>query len=250
MPVILDIGNTSITYGLYDGGRLHASGYCLYNDIPKLFKNWSKSGKYNLSDVVICSVVPKITHKVVNSLPKEKGRKIWIVGKHLNIDFPHKYKPFNKLGKDRAVNIYGALRMYQAPFLVLDFGTAIKADYVSAKGVYEGGMIIPGPEIAFQALTERAALLPKKMRLPETSASFLGTNTYDCMNAGILEGYGAMADGLIARFKEKYGKDLRVIVTGGFATHLKPFTRSMDNVDPLHPLKSLLILFKSTVKKR
>ncbi len=250
MPVILDIGNTSITYGLYDGGRLHASGYCLYNDIPKLFKNWQKSGKYNLSDVVICSVVPKVTPKVINRLPKEKGRKIWIVGKNLSIEFPHKYKPFDKLGKDRAVNIYGALRMYKAPFLVLDFGTAIKADYVSAKGVYEGGMIIPGPEIAFQALTERAALLPKKMRLPKTSASFLGTNTYDCMNAGILEGYGAMADGLIARFKEKYGNDLRVIVTGGFATHLKPFTRSMDNVDPLHPLKSLLILFKSTINKR
>lgn len=245
MLILLDVGNTAVTYGIYDGGRLLYSGSSLYNHIPKIVKNWSKSGRDNNSvNIIISSVVPKITPIIRKSIKGNKRVKIWVVRENLPIPIKHKYRNIKQLGIDRAVDIYGALRMYKAPLLILDFGTAITADYVSKKGVFEGGMIIPGPQISFQALIARGALLPKNLRLPRTHKSFLGRNTYDCMASGILEGYGALTDELISRFKKRFGKNLRVIATGGFAEHLKPYVHPFDIYDPRHSIKSLLLLAK------
>ena len=138
--------------------------------------------------------------------------------------------------------------MYQPPLLVIDYGTAITFDYISRGGIFEGGMIIPGPEIAFQSLIEKAALLPKKIRLPERSASFLGRSTYDCMASGILQGYGAMTEGLITRFKKRFGPRLKVIATGGFSSRLAGFTRSFDVLDPRHSIKSLRLIFDDLIQ--
>ncbi len=248
MLLLFDIGNTSVTYGVYQGNRSLKFGSCLYNDIPKLVKNWSRSGVFkNDFNIVIGSVVPKNTLFLKKILSK-KGGKTWTVGKNLPIPVPHRYSSKRKLGIDRIINIYGGLQMVKPPFLIIDYGTAITFDYVSKKGVFEGGMIVPGPEVAFQALIERAALLPKKLRLPKKSGSFLGRTTYDCMSSGIFEGYGAMTDGLVARFRNRYGKNLRVIATGGFAMHLKPYAASLKRVDPRHSIKSLFLLFKNEGK--
>ena len=243
MLILLDVGNTAITYGLYQGGRLQASGSFMKNDIPKIVKKWSKNGALNKSKALISSVVPEITSILKKSIAK-KGAKVWVLGQNLPISIKNRYASIKKLGMDRIVNIYGALRMYKPPFVILDLGTAIKADFVSRKGVFEGGMIIPGAELAFQALIQKAALLPKKLRLPSKSKSFLGRSTYDCMATGILEGYGSMLDGLVARFKRHLGKEIRVIATGGFAKTLRPYTHSFDILDTQHSLKSLLIIFK------
>lgn len=149
---------------------------------------------------------------------------------------------------DRIVNIYGALRMYKPPFIIVNFGTAMTVDYVSKKRIFEGGMIIPGPEIAFQALIQRAALLPKKLRLPYKRSSFLGRTTFDCMSSGILEGYGSMTYELIRRFKRRFGSDIPIIATGGFAPHLRPYAHCFDLVDDRHSIKSLLIIFKDYLR--
>ena len=248
MVILLDIGNTAVTYGHYSRGRFHSFGYVIYNDIPKIFKKWSKSGALNNSNIVIGSVVPKITYIIKKSLERERTAKLWVVGENLPLAIKHRYFNFKRLGADRVVNIYGALKMYKPPLLMIDFGTAVTADYISAKGVFEGGMIIPGPETAFQALIEKAALLPKKIRLPKTRQSFLGRSTYECISSGILEGYGSMTDELICRFKNHFGKKIRVIATGGFAIHLKPYVHHFDILDSRHSIKSLLILFKDKVR--
>lgn len=252
MLILLDIGNTAVTYGIYKGGRLLRSGSCIYNDIPKIVKKCLISGYSSKINVIISSVVPKITKSMTlgtgplrfpGPVPKVK---IWVVGRNLPVKIKHRYQ-FSKLGVDRAVNIYGALRIYKAPFLIIDSGTAITFDYVSKQGVFEGGMIVPGPEVSLQALMERAALLPKNILLPKKAASFLGRTTYDCMVSGILEGYGALTDGLIERFRKRYGKSLKVIATGGFMNHLKPYTRQIDVVDLRHSVKSLLLLAKTQI---
>ena len=213
----IDIGNTAATVGFYEGGRLMDFGSIYYNDIPKYASKWSRSGKNNHIDIVISSVFPEITSKVKKSLGSKIGQKIWVVGKDIPIKINHKYNDYNSLGCDRKVNAYGATRMYRLPMLVIDYGTAITFDYIDAKGVFQGGMIIPGPETAYRALGQRAALLPKNLRLPSKARSFLGKNTRECMESGILEGYGAMTDELILRFRKRYGKRLRVLATGGFA---------------------------------
>lgn len=244
MIILFDIGNTALTYGVYRGKRFLSFGSVIHNDIPKLISNCFKSGGNSINHVVISSVVPKTTRFIKNSINTKRPIKIWIAGGNLPIPLKHKYRSFKKLGHDRAVNLYGALRIHRLPLLMIDYGTAITLDYLSSKGVFEGGMIIPGPEISFQALLQRAALIPKNIRLPKKSTSFLGRTTYDCIRSGILQGYGAMTDGLIARFKKRFGKKLRVIATGGFVKHLGPYCRSLNIKDPKHSLKSLLILFK------
>jgi type III pantothenate kinase len=249
MLILLDIGNTSVTYGLYEGGRLQRFGSSLFNEIPKLIKNCSKKGAKYKIDLVISSVVPKKTAILKKQFGKKKAFNLWVIGENIPTLIKHRYHPAKNLGADRIVNIYGALRIYGAPFLIIDYGTAITFDYVSKKRVFEGGMIVPGPEISFQALIERAAQLPKKVRLPEGTSHFLGRNTYPCMESGILQGYGALTDGLIRRFKSRFGP-LKVIATGGFAQHLRPFCKELEVVDPKHAIKSLLLIFKDFQRRR
>lgn len=244
--VAIDIGNTAATVGFYEAGRLLDFGSIYYNDIPKYINKFNKSGKDFHLDVVISSVFPEITSKLKKMLNPHKWQKLWIVGRDLPVKLSHKYSNFNALGCDRKVNCYGAIRMYKLPLLVIDYGTAITFDYIDAEGVFQGGMIIPGPETAYRALSQRAALLPKSTPLPKKTKSFLGKNTQECMSSGILEGYGAMTDELIQRFRKRYGKNLRVLATGGFATVIRPYTKHLSTVDPQHSIKSLLTLWRDS----
>jgi type III pantothenate kinase len=241
----IDIGNTAATVGFYEGGRLIDFRSMDYDDIPKYANKLIKSGNDNHLDFVISSVFPKITKKMISSIGIKKGQKLWIVGKNLKIKIRHKYNDYNGLGCDRNINAYGAIKMYRLPMLVIDYGTAITFDYIDSKGVFQGGMIIPGPETAYRALGQRAALLPKALRLPKRAKAFLGKNTRACMESGILEGYGAMTDELILRFQNRYGKNLRVLATGGFAEVIRPYTKRIGTIDPKHSVKSLLALWRN-----
>lgn len=244
----IDIGNTAATVGFYEGGRLLKFESIYYNNIPKYVAKLMKNGFNSYLDVVISSVFPKITQKINKLIKRKSGLSLWVVGKDLPVKISHKYNKYNVLGCDRKVNIYGATRMYRLPILVIDYGTAITVDYIDSKGVFQGGMIIPGPETAYRALGQRAALLPKELPFPKKAKSFIGRGTRECMESGILEGYGAMTDELIARFRKRYGKNLRVLATGGLAGVILPHTRHIDCIDPQHSIKSLLALFRERHK--
>ncbi len=240
----IDIGNTAATFGFYEAGRLLDFGSMAYNAIPKYVNKLTSRGRYSHLDVIISSVSPKITSFLKCKLQSINGLKLWVVGGNTPIKIRHKHIKYSNLGVDRKVNIYGAIRMYRLPILVIDYGTAITFDYIDSKGVFRGGMIIPGPETALRALCQRAALLPKDLPLPRKAKAFLGKNTRECMESGILEGYGAMTDELILRFRKRYGKNLRVLATGGFAEVIRPYTKNIDTFDPKHSIKSLLALWR------
>ncbi|MBI4710898.1 MAG: type III pantothenate kinase [Candidatus Omnitrophica bacterium] len=240
----IDIGNTAATIGFYEGGRLIDFRSMNYNNIPKYAKKLTTGGKYSHLDIIISSVFPKITYFLICKLQSINGVTIHTVGRNIPIKIRHNYNNYNALGVDRKVNIYGAVRMYRLPLLVIDYGTAITFDYIDSKGVFQGGMIIPGPETAYRALGQRGALLPKELPLPKKAKSFLGRNTRECMESGILEGYGAMTDELIQRFQKRYGKNLRVLATGGFAEVIRLYTKHIDTIDPQHSIKSLLALWR------
>ncbi len=243
MLILFDVGNTAVTYGAsLRGGKLEHFGSCLYNDIPKIMRFLIKKGVKNKINIVLTSVVPKITRKI-KLFCKSHAIKIWVAGENLPVPLKHCYPKKQAPGIDRLVCLYGASKLYKAPLLLIDFGTAITFDLLSKRNFFEGGMIIPGPELSFQALTQRAALIPKNLRLPKKADAFLGRNTYDCLASGILQGYGAMTDGLIERFRARYGKNLQVIATGGFAEHLKLYSHHLKKVSPQHSLKSLWLLF-------
>ncbi len=241
----IDIGNTAATIGFYEGGRLLEFGSMYYNNIPKYVRKLAKGGKKSHLNVVISSVFPKMTSFLKCKLQSINGLKIWVAGSNIPIKIRHKYINYNGLGVDRKVNIYGVIRMYRLPMLIIDYGTATTFDYIDSKGVFRGGMIVPGPETAYRALAQRAALLPKGLSMPKRAKSFLGRNARECMESGILEGYGAMTDELIMRFRKKYGKNLRVLATGGFAGVIRPYAKYIDTIDPRHSIKSLLALFRN-----
>lgn len=248
--IAIDIGNTAGTVGFYEGGRLKDFRSIGYNAIPKYVKKIAKSGSNIQCHVIISSVVPKITSFLKSSISRIKWVNIWIAGDNLTLKIAHKYKNYNKLGIDRKVNAYGAIRIYRLPMLVIDFGTATTYDYIDPKGVFRGGLIIPGPTLSYQALLAKGALLPKGRKLPKRARSFPGRDTVSCLEAGILEGYGAMTDGLIRRFKEKFGPKLRVLATGGLAKTIAPYARGIDILDPQHSIKSLLALWRDQMGKK
>lgn len=246
MRLLLDIGNTSITCAKVQNRRFTSLGSHLIDTIPKKIDFWTKSGVKNQIEVIISSVVPEKTRFMTEQLNRKRA-KIWIAGQNLPVPIRHQYRDISKLGMDRRVCVYGALKMHKPPFMILDYGTALTADYVNAQGVFLGGMIIPGPELAYQALLAKAALLPKNTRLPRKTPAFLGRTPAECLETGILQGYGAMARGLVDSFKRKYGKSLQVIATGGFAKQLSPLAGCFDVVDSNLCLKSLHHLFEDQI---
>ncbi len=251
--ICVDIGNTSISFGLFVKGRLGRIGRVSSNNFP-LFRNKLIRfvNAYPESHLFLSSVVPYLTGKVKKMASRSGGQRVWVVGRNLKVKIRHKYRDISKLGSDRLVTAFGASRLYKPPLLILDYGTALTCDYLGPKGVFEGGLIIPGPELAFRALCEGTALLPS-LRFPREKGTgsfrgtgkLLGRDTRSGMEAGILQGYGAMTDGLVRRFRRRFGRGFRVVATGGLATSIARYASSVDIVDPNLTLKSLVEAFKA-----
>lgn len=242
----IDIGNTSISFGLFKNARILRCWHGSFDNIPKIRQFMNKSGiKSNNLQIIIDSVNPQKLSILRKSLASNfKRKQHLILGKTVQVKINHKYRNYNKLGQDRVVNLVGALELYKLPVLIIDFGTAITFDVISKKGVFEGGLIVPGVETAWKGLQDRTALLPKfdLKREIVRRKELVGNDTKSCMTAGIGHSYGAMTDGLIDRFKEKYGKNLQVLVTGGFSRFVQSHINHRIIVDPHHTLKSLALI--------
>jgi type III pantothenate kinase len=145
-----------------------------------------------------------------------------------------------ELGADRLVNAVAAYEIFHAACIVVDFGTAITYDAVSAEGEYLGGIISPGVGISLDALTSRAAKLPK-IDLGEPR-SLIGKTTVDAIRSGVVYGFAAAVDGIVARLRAELGSGAATIATGGLAHAIVPFTDSIDRVDDLLTLEGLRLI--------
>lgn len=244
----IDIGNTAVKIGFYEAGRISRFGTMNFRAIPIYARKLARSGDYCHLDVVICSTIPKRTLFLKSHLRGIKGLRLWDIGHDFYVNIRLKHRSYNTLGMDRRVAAYGAIRMYRLPMLLITYGTAATYDYIDSKGLFVGGMIIPGPETAFNALGQRAALLPKNLPMPKKTKRFFGRNTRECMETGILEGYGAMTEELIRRFKARCGSKLRVLATGGLAKVIAPYAKGIDIIDPMHTIKSMIALWREHQK--
>ena len=246
----IDVGNTSVSYGFFKNGRLFKKWRCYFSIIPEIDRYIIESGSNtNSYKVVISSVNPKKLVKIEKYYARRSNRNnLLIIGSDIKPRIAHKYLNLNRLGKDRLVNIYGAIRWYKKPLLIINFGTAITVDYISKGGVFEGGLIIPGVETAWNALQEKAALLPK---IPlKDYRTLIGRNTEACMKAGSLQGFGAMVDGLIERFKKRYGRSFTVLASGGLAKKVRPYVHYKLKVDQDHTLKSIALVYRSYLNSK
>jgi type III pantothenate kinase len=145
-----------------------------------------------------------------------------------------------ELGADRLVNAVAAYEIFRAACVVVDFGTAITYDVVSADGDYLGGIISPGVQISLEALSSRAAKLPTiDLGEPRT---LIGKSTVDAIRSGVIYGFASAVDGIVARLRAELGPDVATIATGGLARVIVPHTVSIDRIDDLLTLEGLRLI--------
>lgn len=238
MLLTADIGNTSTAFGIFKGRRLIRAWKASTGDVisGKPFKLPDDIGR-----AIISSVVPKATPVVNRAISRKYGIRPLILGVNIKAPIKNLYKKPRQVGQDRLVDAVAVKELYGYPAIVVDFGTAITFDVISKRGEYLGGLIFPGIETSLNALSKKAALLPKITVTPPRG--LIGRDTADSMRSGVFHGIGALCDGIISRLEKKLGP-MTVIATGGHAKVISGFSRSIRYIDPHLTLKGLRIIAK------
>lgn len=254
MILVLDVGNTNIVLGAYEGKNLIAD-WRLATDhnrtadeygiqVTQLFMQ-KKLRCEEVEGVIISSVVPNIMYTVEHMIRKYFNKVPLIVGPGIKTGINIKYDNPKEVGADRIVNAVAAHEMFKRSLIIIDFGTATTFCAVTKNGDYLGGTISPGIKISSEALFEKAAKLPR-VELIKTPG-VICKNTVTSMQAGILYGYTGSVDYIVERMikeMEGYGEfDPLVIATGGLATLISKDSKHIAKVSPYLTLEGLRILY-------
>ncbi len=251
MLLAIDIGNTNITFGLYEGEKLGPSWRIrtIHDKMPdeygilmdQLFRHRGHRPE-EVTGIAIASVVPPLTPTFVQACREYLGQEPLVVDAGVRTGVRIRYDNPREVGADRVVDAAAVRALYGVPACVVDFGTATTFDAVSAEGDYLGGAIAPGIGIAAQALFERTAKLPRvELTRPP---SVIGRNTVHSMQSGLLFGYVGLVEGMVARFRAELGPETRVVATGGLAEIIARETEVIDVVDPWLTLHGLRIIYE------
>ncbi len=252
MILLADIGNTSITLGLVKSNRIVSFGRITIdksnNEVFRkgLLRKYIKDHKVRITknDIAIfCSVVPRVDKYFKIALQELGIREIYQGGKNLKYCIKNKYKKPKQVGADRLLNAIAAHNDYpQGDILVVDFGTAITFDIVNKRNEYLGGIIMPGVRTSLAALSSKAELLPLiKLIKP---IGLIGKDTKTSIQNGIFYSVADACEGIINRFKGKYGGKLKVIATGGDSSLFKNLVPGIDLVDRQLTLRGLYVNYK------
>ncbi len=252
MLLTIDIGNTNITFGIYD-----------YND--ELKYHWRiKTDHGRMADeygiimlglmrhegleftqvrgVIIASVVPPLTQVFVKMVERFARRTPLVVGVGVKTGVQIRYDSPRDVGADRIVDAVAVYKLYGGPACIVDFGTATTFDGISATGEYLGGAIAPGIGIAAEALFSKTSKLPRVDLVRPPRA--IGTNTVYAIQSGLIFGYVGIVEGMVARFREELGQDMRVIGTGGLAETIAQETDVIEVVNPWLTLEGLRMVWE------
>lgn len=238
MLVVIDIGNTNITIGIYQQNKI-LNTYRLTTKIRRTsdeygfmilnFISATNITYQEVDDVIVSSVVPKVMHSFNNAIRKYLKKEPIIVGPGIKTGISVRAENPKAVGADRIVDAAGAFYCYGGPVLVIDFGTATTYDYVDQNGVFEYGAITLGIETSAQALWTQTAKLPEiEIKKP---ASILNKNTITSMQAGLLYGYIGQCEYIIQQFKKELNTNMKVIATGGLGKIIAKNTELIDIYD-------------------
>lgn len=246
MLLAVDIGNTNITFGIFNNKRIikifdiPTKDYCLM----KLKNNLRGVG---IKGVIVSSVVPSMNKILEKDIKYIFDVKPYILGEDARVPIKNLYRFPRQVGQDRLVNAYAAFRLYGGPLIVVDFGTAITFDVVSKRGEYLGGMILPGLGISLDALYQKTALLPKvKLKKPR---EFIGKDTENSILSGLIYGFSELTDGMASRIKKEIGREAKVIGTGGNIELISGYCRQFDLIEKNLTLKGLNFIYQLNDKK-
>ena len=258
MLLVIDVGNTNVVAGVYDGKKLLVN-WRFSTDRSKTADEfgimlgsmfaYSKIPMDGIKAIIISSVVPPVLVPLCHMCERYFGMKPMVVGQGLKIGLSLRYENPKEIGADRIVNAVAAYEEHASkgkPMIIIDFGTATTFCALLPTGVYLGGVIVPGIGISAEALFQRTAKLPRIELLPPKKA--ICTNTVSAMRAGIMYGYFGLIEGLIKHFKDELGGDGLVIATGGFANTMAAGTKSIDIVEPFLTLEGLRLIYEKNKK--
>jgi len=250
MLLVLDVGNTNTTLGVYDGPTLTHSWRLTserqrtvdeYGIMCRTLLELAGLDFSAIDAIAISSVVPPLDFTLFKMAQVYFHLEPLFV-RASNAGIPVLYDDPMEVGADRIVNSVAALTKYGAPCIVVDFGTATTFDVISRAGEYLGGIICPGIQISADALFQRAARLRNtEIRRPE---KLIGTNPTASIQSGLYYGNIALVDGLLEKMIEELGPDTRVIATGGLAPLISRGSRLIETSDPDITLEGLRIIYE------
>src|SRR5689334_13510406 len=251
MLLTIDVGNTNIVYGVFDGRRLahqfrveSGRGRTADEYAVVLHQLLAMEGvaKDRIDAAIVASVVPALTEPMVGLVRRAFGIGALVVGPGIKTGMSILYENPREVGADRIVNAVAAFEWAKGGVIVVDFGTATTFDCVTPKGEYLGGVIAPGVQISAEALFSRAARLHRvELALPPR---VVGRNPAHSMQSGIVYGYAGLVDGLVARLKKELGHPCRVVATGGLARLIAPQTEAIEVVDDDLTLTGLRLIYE------
>ena len=251
----LDVGNTNTVVGLFEGDKLrthwrlttHAErtadevGMWLHQLL-----RWEQVNPEDLVDVAVSSVVPPMDPRLKEGVLRYLDQDAFFVEPGIRSDMPLKVDAPQELGADRLCDAVAAYAEHGGPCLVLDFGTAVTWEVVSAEGEYLGGAIAPGPGVTAEALSLKTAKLPSVAMAPPPRV--IGKGTVDSIQSGLFYGYLGLIEGVTRRILDELG-EATVIATGGLAQAFASHTDLIQHVEPdltLHGLRILWLLNRGT----
>jgi type III pantothenate kinase len=247
----VDVGNTQTHIGMFRGEELvehwrfatrrEATG----DELATVLVNLLALNGLTVDDVdgaVVSSVVPQLAHEYEHISDRYFRGTLIVIGPGVKTGVPIRTENPHEVGADRLVNAVAAYDRIGGACIVVDFGTTINYDVVSAQGELLGAIFTPGIEISMEALAQRAARLPKVDIEPPKE--LIGRSTIASIQSGIVYGYAGQVDGIVGRLREHMGDEVTAIATGGLASAIAPFCDAIDEVDDLLTLTGLRLIWE------
>src|SRR3989454_5124640 len=251
MLLVIDIGNTNTSLGVFDGERL-AAHWRLTTVRARTVDDWGVLARnlfalaeldFKVIDAIaVASVVPPLNFTLKRMAEVYFHLTPLFIDHTVDTGLPILYQPPSDVGADRIVDAVAAIKKYGAPCLVVDFGTATTFDAINARGEYLGGVITPGITISADALFERAAKLPRvEIKGPR---KVIGSATVEAMQSGLYYGYVGVVDDILRRMIAELGGSPRVIATGGLAPLIAKGSQYVETVDETLTLEGLRLVYE------
>jgi len=251
MLLAIDVGNTNLTLGLFEGNQL-GSHWRLATDQARMPDEYGLQllglldhtglTPADLTGISLSSVVPQLTSRVIQACREYLKQEPFVVDTGVKTGIRIRYEDPRAVGADRVCDAAAVLTLYGGPACIIDFGTATTFNALTREGEYLGGAITAGINLAAEALFTHAAKLQRiDLQRPP---SVIGRNTVHAMQSGLLFGYVSMVEGMVTRFRSELGSDMKVVATGGLAELVSKETKVITILAPWLTLDGLRILWE------
>lgn len=257
MILAVDIGNTNIVVGGYEGEKLRFSvrfstdpSRTSYDYAATLDKSleFSRVSRQEVEGAIVSSVVPPLSTALCQAVKLLcPGVEPMLVGAGMKTGLNIRIDNPKELGADLLAAAVGAMVKYPLPAIVVDMGTATKIMVIDENRCFLGGAILAGVGISLRALASDTAQLPY-ISLDSPVKQVIGTNTIECMRSGTVLGAASMLDGMIQRYQEALGKETTVVACGGIAPAIVPYCRTKVTLDDSLVLDGLVDLYRKNTK--